>query len=104
MARPKGQPKLGGRKKGVQNKSTVKAREAIAMFVDNNSHRLEEWLDEVAVDNPAEAFRLFQSVIEYHVPKLARTENQLLDSSGNPTEIPSVEITFIDAAADSKEV
>jgi hypothetical protein len=24
--------------------------------------------------NPAKAFELFQSVVEYHVPKLARTE------------------------------
>lgn len=24
--------------------------------------------------NPAKAFELFQSVVEYHIPKLARTE------------------------------
>lgn len=45
------------------------------MFVDNNADRLEGWLDRVAQDNPAEAFKLFQSVIEYHIPKLQRTEN-----------------------------
>jgi hypothetical protein len=42
--------------------------------VDNNAGRLEEWLDRVAKDNPAKAFELFQSVVEYHIPKLARTE------------------------------
>ena len=71
-----------GRKKGIPNKATAQAREAIAMFVDGNAHRLAEWLDEVAngvpehdiKPNPAKAFELFQSVVEYHVPKLARTE------------------------------
>jgi hypothetical protein len=52
------------------------------MFVDGNAHRLSDWLNEVAngnpqndiKPNPAKAFELFQSVVEYHVPKLARTE------------------------------
>lgn len=64
-----------GRPKGIPNKATGAAREAIAMFVDNNAHRLEGWLDRVAEENPAEAFKLFQSVVEYHIPKLQRTEN-----------------------------
>lgn len=71
-----------GRPKGVPNKATMAARQAIAMFVDGNAHRLSEWLDEVAngnpehdvKPNPAKAFELFQSVVEYHIPKLARTE------------------------------
>ena len=74
--------KKGGRVAGVPNKVTAQAREAIALFVDGNAHRLAEWLDEVAngdpsrdiKPNPAKAFELFQSVVEYHVPKLARTE------------------------------
>lgn len=65
-----------GRKKGVPNKATTQAREAIAMFVDNNAHRLEAWLDQVAHDSPKDAFQLFQSVIEYHVPKLSRSEQK----------------------------
>jgi hypothetical protein len=71
-----------GRPKGLPNKLTVQAREAIALFVDDNAPRLAQWLDAVAngdpahdvKPNPAKAFELFQSVIEYHVPKLARTE------------------------------
>ena len=74
--------KVGGRAAGVPNKVTAQAREAIAMFVDGNAHRLTQWLDDVAngipeadiKPNPAKAFELFQSVVEYHVPKLARTE------------------------------
>ena len=72
----------GGRKAGIPNKTTAQAREAIALFVDGNAHRLAEWLDKVAdgipdqdiKPNPAKAFELCQSVVEYHVPKLARTE------------------------------
>jgi vacuolar-type H+-ATPase subunit E/Vma4 len=63
-----------GRKTGAPNKATQEAREAIARFVDGNAHRLQDWLDQIADENPERAFNLFQSVIEYHVPKLARTE------------------------------
>jgi hypothetical protein len=87
--------RYGGRKAGTPNKATSDARQAIAAFVDGNAHRLTEWLDAVAhgvkkpvfdedgevVDeeyvvppNPAKAFDMFQSVVEYHIPKLARTE------------------------------
>lgn len=72
--RPKGIPKTGGRQKGAVNKATQNAREAIAEFVDGNAHRLVEWLDRIAIDSPKDAFNCFQSVIEYHIPKLARTE------------------------------
>ena len=88
--------KTGGRTKGTPNKATASAREAIAHFVDGNAHRLTEWLDKVAEGvkvtkqdpatgeaieeyvvppNPAKAFDMFQSVVEYHIPKLARTEH-----------------------------
>ena len=68
------------------------------MFVDNNAGRLQGWLDQIAcgvkardddgnetneyiiAPNPERAFQLFQSVVEYHVPKLARTETNV---SGN---------------------
>lgn len=87
--------KTGGRAPGTPNKATSAAREAIAQFVDGNAHRLTEWLDRVAdgvkvekedpetgavteeyivPPNPAKAFDMFQSVVEYHIPKLARTE------------------------------
>ena len=89
--RTKGTPKTGGRKPGTPNKSTIEARQAISEFVDGNAHRLTDWLDSVAngvkgmdpeteaefyivPPNPAKAFDMFQSVVEYHVPKLARME------------------------------
>jgi len=70
--------KTGGRVAGVPNKSTALAREAIARFVDGNSHKLQEWLDEIAMNEkfgPKVAFDCFMQVAEYHVPKLARTQH-----------------------------
>jgi hypothetical protein len=79
--------KTGGRMAGTPNKTTTEARQAIASFVNGNAHRLTEWLDKVAdgvqdddgqyvvPPNPAKAFDMFQSVVEYHVPKLARMEH-----------------------------
>lgn len=76
----------GGSRAGVANKSTQEARAAIGMFVDANAHRLQDWLDRIARDDPEKAFSLFQSVIEYHVPKLARTENTISGPNGGPIE------------------
>lgn len=73
--------KTGGRVAGTPNKATQQAREAIASFVDGNAHRLQEWLDRIAEAEPEKAFTLFQSVIEYHIPKLARTELTGKDNS-----------------------
>ena len=70
----KGQKPGPGRPKGLPNKSTQTAREAIALFVDGNADRLSGWLDQIASESPEKAFRAFMDVVEYHVPKLARTE------------------------------
>ena len=71
---PKG-THFGGRAKGTQNKATATAREAIARFVDGNSERLPEWLDAIAQqDGPKAAFACVVDLLEFHVPKLARTE------------------------------
>lgn len=88
-----------GRPRGATNKSTATAREAIAAFVDGNTQRLESVLDRIengipvrdaksgepimnsdgsikwlVEPNPKGAFDSMQSVIEYHIPKLARVE------------------------------
>jgi hypothetical protein len=108
-----GRPKGSGRLPGVPNKATRDARLAIASFVDGNADRLQAWLDEVAggvprIDakgnqltndagelmwmvppNPEKAFTLFQSVIEYHVPKLARSE--VTGANGGPINVASVD-------------
>lgn len=86
-----------GRPAGIPNKSTTQAREAIARFVDGNSERLQDWLDRVAVDDPEKAFALFQSVVEYHVPKLARSE--LVGDKDNPLEVRNLSMSDADIIA-----
>jgi hypothetical protein len=74
----KNNPKGAGRPAGSPNKSTALAREAIAKFVDGNADKLQQWLDEIAMNEklgPKVAFDCFMQVAEYHVPKLARTEH-----------------------------
>jgi hypothetical protein len=59
----------------LPNKSTQAAREAIARFVDGNADRLQGWLDQIAEEKgPQAAFDCFSTLLEYHVPKLARQE------------------------------
>ena len=75
-----------GRKPGSQNKATANAREAIARFVDNNADRMQGWLDEIAEKQGAQAaWRCLADVLEYHVPKLARTEH--VGDGGGPVRI-----------------
>jgi hypothetical protein len=59
-------------------KATLLAREAIARLVDGNAERLQGWLDEIAEDpkhGPKVAFDCMMDVLEYHIPKLARSEH-----------------------------
>lgn len=64
-----------GRKKGVPNKLTADVREAIATLAQANVGRCQAWLDRIAVDDPDKAFDLYLKMLEYHVPKLARSEH-----------------------------
>lgn len=66
--------KTGGRTKGTPNVATRDVRQAIAVFAEGNIHRLPGWLDAVAEKDPAKAAELFMRLLEYHIPKLARTE------------------------------
>ena len=71
---PKG-TRFGGRTRATPNAATANARQAIARFVDSNSERLQEWLDAIAQqDGPKAAFACVVDLLEFHVPKLARTE------------------------------
>ena len=100
-----------GRPAGSTNKSTSLAREAIAKFVEANAPKMEKWLSSVAEGkpkldkdgnqiykdgepqykvepNPLKAFEMLQTVMEYHVPKLARTE--VVGDRENPIIVQTV--------------
>ena len=73
----KGQSGNPAGKRPGPNRATKNAREAIAQFVDGNAARLQGWLDQIAADpkhGPAAALRCVTDLLEFHVPKLARTE------------------------------
>jgi len=86
--------KTGGRVAGTPNKATTSAREAIGQVLEAKVNNLAEWVDstangikqvKVAADgthfeeyvvkpNPAKAFELMQSLLEFSVPKLTRVQ------------------------------
>lgn len=79
--------KTGGRKAGVPNKVTQEAREAVKALLDANLPYLQTWLQTTAdgvfddqsgkwivPPNPGKACDIVQNMVEYAVPKLARTE------------------------------
>ena len=76
--------KTGGRQKGTPNKSTGAVREAIAVFAEANVGKMDKWLAAVASTDPAKALELYLRAIEYHIPKLGRTE--VTGEDGGPVE------------------
>ena len=76
-----------GRKPGVPNKVTQEAREAVKAILDSNLPFIQSWIQSTAEGifddktgkyivqpNPANACEIVQNLVEYSVPKLARTE------------------------------
>jgi hypothetical protein len=47
--------------------------------------RCQAWLDDIAADDPSKAFDLYLKMLEYHVPKLARSE--ITGKDGGPVVI-----------------
>lgn len=88
-----------GRPKGSPNRATADVRAAIAVFAEGNAHKLQDWLDRVAEGSdgvrpdPAKAADLYLRAIEYHIPKLARTE--VTGQDGGPVEVSGINIKLV---------
>lgn len=84
--RPKGYPKSGGRAKGTPNKATRDVRKAIAKLAEETVDDIALWFGEI--EDPAKRLDLWLRMIEYHIPKLARTE--ITGQDGEPLKIEIV--------------
>jgi hypothetical protein len=88
-----------GRPKGSPNRATADVRAAIAVFAEGNAHKLQDWLDRIAEGSdgnrpdPAKAADLYLRAIEYHIPKLARTE--VTGQDGGPVEVSGISIKLV---------
>lgn len=77
-----------GKPVGALSKAKKNAREAIARLVDDNAERMQEWLDQIAEkDGPLVAWKCMNDVIEYHIPKLSRTELTGKNGESLPTAV-----------------
>jgi hypothetical protein len=70
----KGQKTGGGSRKGKPNKATADVRDAIAKLAQDLGPSLQKWITKVAADDPGRAAEIFLRAIEYHIPKLSRTD------------------------------
>jgi hypothetical protein len=95
---PKGHPKYAGsgRPKGCENKTTADVRKTIALMAERNVEKFEGWMLTVAKTDPHKAATLFLQAIEYHIPKLARSE--VSGNNGGPIQTESTVILTPDEA------
>jgi hypothetical protein len=64
-----------GRPKGSTNRATDRTRAAIAMIAEDMADDFKTWIQKTAKEDPKGAADLYLKAIEYHIPKLARTES-----------------------------
>lgn len=67
---------------GIPNKSTARVREQIATLAEAGIDQLWGWL--LQIKDPAKRAELFLRALEYHTPKLARSE--VTGADGGPQQ------------------
>jgi len=68
----KGNKVAKGRPVGTPNKTTTYVRDMVKLFLEDNVDKIQDLLDRVAQKDPAEALKIIQGFMEYHIPKIQR--------------------------------
>ena len=73
-----------GRPKGAINHTTKNIKEAYQKLIENNLDNMQNWLNQIAEDDPAKAINILMGLSEYVVPKLARAEINTTTTNAKP--------------------
>ncbi len=93
-----------GRPKGSENKSTSLLKETVAKFVEDNSQKFAGWLDKIErEEGPLEAFKRVEALLEYALPKLARTDTTITGANGGPVQ-HNVQVSFVDGHSNTESL
>ena len=77
-----------GRPPGTPNKVTTEARKIVVEIANNNAGKVQQMLD--GITDPKEWMEIYLKVLEYHMPKLARSEHTGKD--GEPIQMTVSEV------------
>ena len=67
------------RKKNSMTGKYDVVRMSVKNLLEHNSVRVQGWIDDIAKDDPKGAVDTIIKLMEFHMPKMARQEKQLLD-------------------------
>ena len=103
--RKPGSPKTGGRQRGTPNKSTQRCRDAISLIAEDMADDFKSWLlltasgdeDRGIKPDPKGAADIYLKAIEYHIPKLARTEH--VGDGGGPVVVAELDASKLSTSA-----
>jgi hypothetical protein len=104
-----------GRVKGVPNKHTADVRQAVSLFAQKRASDVDRWVQQTAEGiketvgsgkrakavwivkpDPGKAAQIYFGAIEYHIPKLSRTE---LSTGSDTLKVEIVDPTRRDSSA-----
>lgn len=77
----------------MPNKVTSQVREVIARFAEENAERVGEWITRAAKKDPARAAELYLRALEFHIPKIRRTELTGADSEDTRITVQIVRLS-----------
>lgn len=74
MPRPKndGKGRLGGRKPGTKNKTTILNGEMVQCLLDENYERAKKMLNDI--DDPNDFWRVYLKLMEFRLPKMSSVD------------------------------